>query len=70
MKHLGMDPVLYGYYGGYNTVLRGLGIMLVVPVFKRCGLRDTIVLLLSTISKTLGLCFLAFAFAVWMVFLG
>ncbi|XP_013421394.1 solute carrier family 46 member 3 [Lingula anatina] len=61
---------LYGIYTGLKNALQMLGLLVILPLFKRfLALEDTSLVIIGQVSSVLGQVLLAFSNTVWMVML-
>lgn len=68
---LGWSQSLFGYFKGMENLLRGLMLLLVLPLFKKkLHVRDTTVVIGGILSKVVGLVLMGLATQTWLVFLG
>ncbi|KAK7471504.1 hypothetical protein BaRGS_00035843 [Batillaria attramentaria] len=66
---LGWSQSLYGYFKGVENLLRGLVLILALPLLKRkAHVRDTSLAMAGMVSKIVGLVLLSLATQTWIVF--
>ena len=70
MQPLSWSQTTFGYYMGGTHVAKAFGMLLVLPLLKRCGVKDTYLLMIALITQTICGFILGWSKTTWMVFLG
>ena len=66
---LSWSQTLFGYYHGLKRMLQSLGLFVVLPLLKKAGLADAVILMIGILSSTAGQIIFGFSTTTWMVFL-